>query len=37
VARYTADVSGRNTGYNTMVTVNVGVGFGPVEITPQHR
>ena len=37
VARYTAEVSGRNTGYNSMVTVNAGLGFGPVEITTAYR
>jgi hypothetical protein len=30
-SRYNIDVVGRNTEYNTQVTIGVGVGYGPVE------
>jgi Tfp pilus assembly protein PilX len=30
-SRYNVDVVGRNTEYNTQVTIGVGVGYGPVE------
>lgn len=35
--RYMATVTGKNTKYASTVTVDVGVGFGPVEITTAHR
>ncbi len=35
--RYMAAVTGKNTKYNSTVTVDVGVGFGPVEVTTAHR
>ncbi len=35
--RFNARVTGRNTRYNSMVQVDVGVGYGPVEITTLYR
>jgi len=35
--RYVADVTGRNTSYNTQVTINTGVGYGPIEISTMSR
>jgi len=36
-SRYSAAVTGRNTAYNTSVTVDVEVGYGPVEISTMSR
>ena len=35
--RFNAQVTGRNTRYDSMVQVNVGVGYGPIEITTLYR
>ena len=35
--RFNARVTGRNTTYNSMVQVDVGVGYGPIEITTIYR
>jgi hypothetical protein len=35
--RYSTTVTGRNTAYNTNVTVDVEVGFGPIEISTMSR
>ncbi len=35
--RFNAAVSGTNTRYNSLVQVNIGAGFGPVEITTAYR
>jgi len=35
--RYNVDVTGINTQYNTRVTVGVGVGYGPIEISTMMR
>lgn len=36
-ARYVSTVTGMNNNYQSSVQVNVGVGFGPVEITTTYR
>lgn len=36
-SRYNLDVVGRNTEYNTQVTIGVGLGYGPVELTTTSR
>ncbi|MEW6740473.1 MAG: PilX N-terminal domain-containing pilus assembly protein [Nitrospirota bacterium] len=36
-ARYNASVTGTNTRYASSVTVDVGVGYGPIEITTAYR
>ena len=36
-SRYNMDVAGRNTEYNTQVTIGVGVGYGPVEMSTMSR
>jgi len=36
-SRYNIDVVGKNTEYNTQVTIGVGVGYGPVEMTTMQR
>jgi Tfp pilus assembly protein PilX len=35
--RYVVDVTGQNTAYNTQVSVNTGIGFGPIEISTMSR
>jgi Tfp pilus assembly protein PilX len=35
--RYAVNVMGRNTSYNTQVTINTGVGFGPIETSTMSR
>jgi len=35
--RFNASVSGTNTRYHSLVQVNIGVGYGPVEITTAYR
>jgi len=35
--RYAVDVTGRNTEYNATVTIGVGVGYGPIEISTMSR
>ena len=35
--RYLAQVTGINTGYNSSVPINVGLGYGPVDITTVYR
>jgi hypothetical protein len=35
--RFNAAVSGTNTRYNSLVQVNIGAGYGPVEITTAYR
>ncbi|MDH4266709.1 MAG: pilus assembly PilX N-terminal domain-containing protein [Deltaproteobacteria bacterium] len=35
--RFNARVTGTNTRYNSMVQVDVGVGYGPIEITTLYR
>src|SRR5512139_1126495 len=35
--RYSTTVTGRNTAFNTSVTVDVEVGFGPIEISTMSR
>lgn len=35
--RYNANVTGRNTTYNTSVTIGVGMGFGPIDISTMMR
>lgn len=35
--RYDLNVTGRNTAYKTSVTIGVGVGYGPVEVTTMMR
>jgi len=37
VTRYVATVTGRNNRYRSMVQVDTGIGFGPVEITTAYR
>jgi Tfp pilus assembly protein PilX len=34
---YNADVTGRNTGYNTRIDIGVGLGYGPIEISTMSR
>ena len=36
-SRYNIDVTGSNTEYNTKVTIGVGVGYGPVEMSTMSR
>jgi hypothetical protein len=36
-SRYNVDVVGRNTEYSTQVTIGVGVGYGPVEMSTMSR
>lgn len=36
-ARYVVDVTGRNTAYDTSVTIGTGVGYGPIEISTMSR
>jgi Tfp pilus assembly protein PilX len=36
-SRYNVDVVGTNTEYNTQVTIGVGVGYGPVEMSTMSR
>jgi len=36
-ARFNVDVTGENTTYNSTVTIGLGLGFGPVEISLMHR
>jgi Tfp pilus assembly protein PilX len=36
-SRYSATVAGRNTAYNTSVTVDVEVGYGPIETSTMSR
>jgi hypothetical protein len=36
-SRYNVDVVGTNTEYNTRVTIGVGVGYGPVEMSTMSR
>jgi hypothetical protein len=36
-SRYNLDVVGRNTEYSTQVTVGVGMGYGPVEMSTMSR
>jgi hypothetical protein len=36
-SRYSATVTGRNTAYNTSVTVDVEVGYGPIDISTMSR
>ena len=36
-ARYVATITGNNTKYNTTIPVQVGVGYGPVDITTLYR
>lgn len=36
-SRYNVDVVGRNTEYSTQVTIGVGVGYGPVEMSTMQR
>ena len=35
--RFNNQVTGMNTNYNSLVQVNIGAGFGPVEITTAYR
>ncbi len=35
--RFNNQVTGRNTNYNSLVQVNIGAGFGPVEISTTYR
>jgi hypothetical protein len=35
--RYVGSVTGVNTGYNSSVTIGVGMGYGPIEITTMSR
>lgn len=35
--RYNVDVTGTNTRYNSLVRVQIGAGFGPVEISTAYR
>jgi hypothetical protein len=35
--RYTGRVTGRNTTYDSSVQIDVGMGFGPIEITTMSR
>jgi Tfp pilus assembly protein PilX len=35
--RYVGNVTGANTNYNSSVTVDVGMGYGPIEITTMSR
>jgi len=35
--RYNVDVTGTNTKYNSLVRVQIGAGFGPVEISTAYR
>jgi len=32
-----ARVTGTNTGYNSSATINVGIGYGPVDISTMYR
>jgi len=36
-SRYVVDVTGRNTTYDTSVTIGTGVGYGPIEISTMSR
>lgn len=36
-ARYVVDVTGRNTSYDTTVTIGTGFGYGPIEISTMSR
>jgi hypothetical protein len=36
-SRYNMDVVGKNAEYNTQVTIGVGVGYGPVEMSTMSR
>jgi hypothetical protein len=36
-SRYNVDVIGKNTEYNTQVTIGVGIGYGPVEMSTMSR
>jgi len=36
-SRYNVDVVGRNTEYNSSVTIGLGIGYGPVEISTIQR
>jgi Tfp pilus assembly protein PilX len=35
--RYVGSVTGNNTSYNSSVTIDVGMGYGPIEITTMSR
>ena len=35
--RYVGSVTGVNTNYNSSVTIDVGMGYGPIEITTMSR
>lgn len=35
--RYVGSVTGRNTSYNSVVQIDVGMGYGPIEITTMSR
>jgi hypothetical protein len=35
--RFLAQVTGRNTAYNSSVQISVGIGYGPVDITTKYR
>jgi len=35
--RFLANVRGENTAYNSQVSINVGLGFGPIEMTTMSR
>jgi len=35
--RFLAQVTGKNTAYNSSVQINVGIGYGPVDITTLYR
>jgi hypothetical protein len=37
LTRFNVDVTGKNTAYNTSVTIRAGVGYGPVEMTTMSR
>jgi hypothetical protein len=36
-SRYNVDVVGTNTEHNTQVTISVGIGYGPVEMSTMSR
>lgn len=36
-ARYNASVTGTNTRYGSSVTIDVGIGYGPIEITTMYK
>jgi hypothetical protein len=36
-SRYSATVTGKNTAFNTSVTVDVEFGYGPIEISTMSR